>query len=351
MQSIDQVRKPSGGKPPTSNALLPTITATPATKRKFSDMPSAPNGAPLEPTGQGDAKRKRLSFGPNTMGSLRGAGRSLVNVIGEMGVTPRKPPVSAKKAIRKRRSSITTGKGELLPTGARNQLTGIGRGLASRFGFFNRKRASIDRTAPPRVVSNPKSLVPTNRSTSGIVPTVKSQRIPSGQTGRATSTTASSSASSSQVRARPRLPEFGAASSTSGSVNSLGLPQSGTVSSTLSVRKQSQAEIIRRARPAPAPPTSASFNFPRIELDANGALKSNLGASVSSVNKRTSTLLQPTASSKARMQATVRPDLDRPLPAVPKSKIATAKPFGQGSSRNDSDIRYEVQCPETFAST
>jgi hypothetical protein len=77
-------------------------------KRKLSfaalNTPSAPNGAPLiETTAEPAAKRKRMSPGPNALGSLRDAGRSLVHLLGEGakgGVTPGK---------RRRRSSLSTG--------------------------------------------------------------------------------------------------------------------------------------------------------------------------------------------------------------------------------------------------
>lgn len=72
-------------------------------KRKLSisalTMPSAPNGASLTDNGERQAKRSRLSPGPNALGSLKTAGRSLVNLIGE-ATTP---------ARKKRRSSLKSG--------------------------------------------------------------------------------------------------------------------------------------------------------------------------------------------------------------------------------------------------
>lgn len=56
-------------------------------KRKLStaalNTPSAPNGAPLVDDGERQQKRSRLSPGPNAFGSLKMAGRSLANLIGE----------------------------------------------------------------------------------------------------------------------------------------------------------------------------------------------------------------------------------------------------------------------------
>ncbi|ORX39072.1 hypothetical protein BD324DRAFT_679573 [Kockovaella imperatae] len=338
MQSIDQIRKPSGGSTKQARnasgsrnleiltAQMPTIPATPGQKRKVSNLPSAPNGLPLEASDDRDAKRKRLSFGPNTMGSLRGAGKSLVNVIGDMGRTPKRAGASRKKAAaKKRRSSITAGKG---------------RGISARLGFFSRKKASIGKTIPTNIAASGISTI--GQSSGAHLPErVAKQRVVSGASSHTTSVAKGSTTSS---RSRPRLPEFGGESSTSGSINSLGLPQGGTLSLKLSDRKQSQAQMIRKARPAPAPP-AASLN--RIELDVNGCVKPNvnLSASTSSM-KRSSTLLQPTASSSARMQATVKPSFDRPLPSVPKTKIPTAKPFGQGSSRDTSTFDSSFNVPK-----
>ena len=391
MRSIDQVRKVSGQKRP---ELAPvsaeeehrSTAATPGQKRKFSNLPSAPNGAPLIAADEErDVKRKRLSWGPNAIGSLRGAGRSLVNVIGEQigaAPTPRRLPASVKKAQRKRRSSVTAGKGK--PDRASRTarlLTGLGRGLASRFGFLNRKkRVSRSAQTPPTalIVSNPRSLM-TSSNTSSTRPTISSSmrdqgavsqlRSASGrpqagqsnntrqQKNRAPSTSAPSVLSTtSRIKVRPKLPEFGAPAvpvSTGGSVNAIGLPvdttTKGSVSSTMSARKQSQAEIIRKARPAPAPPAAMSLG--KVELTATGAVKDTkiLSASTSSTaNKRVSTLTQPTAASTARMQATVKPSLDRPLPSLPKPKIETSKPFGRGSSRDDSTFDTSFNVPKPF---
>lgn len=141
--------------------------------------------------------------------------------------------------------------------------------------------------------------------------------------GRSTSAqTMASTASRTPVRSR--LPDFGVPPSQSGSLNSLGLPKSksSSLSSTTSMKKQSQAEIIRKARPAPAPP--ASMN--------RAPSGSGIPRPTSIAIKRSSTLHQPTASSLARMQATVKPT-PRPIPATP---IATHQPFGPGTSRGAS---------------
>lgn len=77
-------------------------------KRKLShaalNTPSAPNGAPLiDAAGEPASKRKKMSPGPNALGSLRDAGRSLVHLLGDGhkgGMTPGK---------RRRRSSLNTG--------------------------------------------------------------------------------------------------------------------------------------------------------------------------------------------------------------------------------------------------
>lgn len=143
---------------------------------------------------------------------------------------------------------------------------------------------------------------------------------------RARSTSAQSTMSTaSRAAIRPRLPDFGDVPSLphSGSINGLShsKPLSSSVASHLSMRKQSQADLIRTARPAPAPP-AAPLSMPTAVED--------LGASTP-VAKRASTLFKPTASSLARMQATVRPGTERSLSSTPS--VSLAKPFETVSTR------------------
>lgn len=152
--------------------------------------------------------------------------------------------------------------------------------------------------------------------------------------GRSTSAQTVTSSASSRTPIRSRLPDFGAFpdSSVNGSVNNLGLPksQSSSLSSSLSMKKQSQAEIIRNARAPPAPPSTTTTA--RIASGSSAISRSSTSTSIA--NKRSSTLYQPTASSLARMQATVKPPIARTLPTPPVlSPIALEQPFGTASSR------------------
>lgn len=148
------------------------------------------------------------------------------------------------------------------------------------------------------------------------------------------------SSASSKIRPRPRIPDFdapkGSKISTS-SVTTLGLPKIGSTgsgSSGKSMRKQSQADIIRSARIAPPPPSESEA----VPSDKNASQGASAMLPPSSTMKRSSTLYNPTASSLARMQATVKPNTARPLPVPPPPSISTSKPFGQGSSRGNENL-------------
>jgi hypothetical protein len=79
---------------------------TPGKKRKLSGesgaasatehLPSAPNGAPL-------AKKKKMSPGPNYLGSLREAGRSVMTLLGE-GEGSRAPGKATTKTPTRKKS-------------------------------------------------------------------------------------------------------------------------------------------------------------------------------------------------------------------------------------------------------
>lgn len=101
-------------KPSRSTTKLPLIPSTPGQKREHSngsnssDMPSAPNGGPLE--GPRQAKKSRMSPGPNVLGSLKEAGRSVMTLLGDMEAkSPEKRRLAGKKQ-RTRLSMRATGK-------------------------------------------------------------------------------------------------------------------------------------------------------------------------------------------------------------------------------------------------
>nr|XP_019005677.1 uncharacterized protein I203_00991 [Kwoniella mangroviensis CBS 8507]OCF69138.1 hypothetical protein I203_00991 [Kwoniella mangroviensis CBS 8507] len=337
------------------------------------------NGAPLTATLFNEdgrhAKRSRLSNGPNYLGSLREAGRSIANLLGEEKGKSTDDMMKVMKERRdKRRSSLLRKKG---------------RGLSSRFGFLRNKKSMALPPAMPTApaVSSPPVPAPTmSRKTSVYAPrdpphgripfdleaslarkptasrrrstdltnvikphpevledirSPTSQAVPKGQKDRGRSTSAQTvlSQSSSQAPRRARIPDFappaGMHKAASGSTNTLGLPKSTSVSSGLAMsKKASQAEIIRNARPAPPPPPPSAFETPRVGGSSTRPVSIN----------RSSTLYLPTASSLARMQATIKPNPDRPLPMLPPPAhhhpstpriTSTVQPFGSAQSRNN----------------
>lgn len=420
MQSIDA--KVSLGS---STSALPVNT----NKRKYSvedtvaSGPSAPNGLPLTATAEEiraaeaagpNLKRIRLSKGPNYLGSIRDAGKSLVNLLAEAeggNVTPAMARRMKEKRDR-RRSSLINGKGALsAQVSERMSLTGVaGKRMSSRFGFLKKIGRSVAAagTTEPATVAPPQIAKPTSRESleskpqpkdmrrhatdlsnlikpspslaTGLNVSTNKARIPStlsrpeAQRNVSSSTTASASSS---VRSRSKIPDFTAptagaaqpamhrsASSTAamGGKNTLGLPKKAETARVSSapftskmVRKASQASVIQNARKAPPPPETGaaqgeilkagSSTETLMDLDEVEPLPLSRNVSTSSISmappppsafRRSSTLYQPTASSMARMQATVKPNPARPLPSVPRPpSIAVTKPFGPGASRSN----------------
>lgn len=92
--------------------------ATPGQKRKLSagapssDLPSAPNGSSMGDGGR-QAKRTRMSPGPNVLGSLREAGRSVMTLLGDgEAKSPDRKRIAGKN--QKSRLSTSKGTGEFL---------------------------------------------------------------------------------------------------------------------------------------------------------------------------------------------------------------------------------------------
>jgi len=142
-------------------------------------------------------------------------------------------------------------------------------------------------------------------------------------------------------QSRPKVPDFGPAGRLAPPTrNTLGLPKSSSLSSSVSMKKQSQADMIRQARPAPPPPV---HNQRKPSHSTAPGLT------------RSSTLLAPTASSLARMQATVKPPLARPLPVPPipaTPRFApTSQPFGTASSREHLLFESNFNLPKPAPST
>ena len=257
------------------------------------------------------------------------------------GPFPRRLPRGGDPVLHRAKASGSTSSG-----GHRADCR-LGRGLASRFGFLKTKR----RVSLERGIS---SASLHRAAHNGGDTTVTAAPVVEGRAPKARklSTSATSTLStSSKIRPRPRLPEFGAplppvskSGSAAGSINStnaLGLPRGGSVSSTSSSRKQSHSEAIRTARPAPAPPMEVIR-----DAQLEEAVNNMISTSTTTTSKRSSTLYMPTASSMARMQATIKPVVDRPLPKPPKIEVATAKPFGPGSSREETTFDTSFNVPK-----
>ncbi|OCF41957.1 hypothetical protein I317_04259 [Kwoniella heveanensis CBS 569] len=340
------------------------------------------------------AKRKRLSNGPNYLGSLKEAGKSIANLLGEeKGKSGEEMMRKMKERRDKRRSSLTKNKS---------------RGLSSRFSFLRNARKStaipvkltgstasaLNNGAPsiaPRAMSRTNSVYsprdppqtrkpfdleaslarkPTasrRRSTDltnvikphpEVLEDIKSSRTTDGQghaqKDRERSISAQTVLShSSTAPRRPKIPDFGPpvlnGAAPLSSKNTLGLPKSSSMSSSLAMsRKASQAEIIKNARPAPPPPASRSASGP---AHVTPRLASHVSAGTASGVRpasihRSSTLYLPTASSLARMHATIKPNPERPLPQPPSANAhaatfptpritSTVQPFGTASSRDN----------------
>ncbi|OCF35506.1 hypothetical protein I316_02558 [Kwoniella heveanensis BCC8398] len=408
MRSISKTSlapKPSTSRQTSSSSSIKLTEASAGEKRKHelstststSRIPSAPNGAPLTAVVSGDegrqAKRKRLSNGPNYLGSLKEAGKSIANLLGEeKGKSGEEMMRKMKERRDKRRSSLTKNKS---------------RGLSSRFSFLRNARKSTaipvkltGSTAsalnngapsiPPRAMSRTNSVnsprdspqprkpfdleaslarKPTashRRSTDltnvikphpEVLGDIKSSRTTDGQghaqkdRGRSTSAQTVLSHSSTAPR-RPKIPDFGPPvlnGAALSSKNTLGLPKSSSMSSSLAMsRKASQAEIIKNARPPPPPPASRSASGPAhatLRLASHVSAGTASGVRPASIH-RSSTLYLPTASSLARMHATIKPNPERPLPQPPSANAHaatfptpritnTVQPFGTASSRDN----------------
>ncbi|ORY24783.1 hypothetical protein BCR39DRAFT_545922 [Naematelia encephala] len=371
MQSINSSLKSSKSSQKGSSAPS-DIPVTPGVKRKHdsSSMPSAPNGLPEIGGDNGQdhlrTKRSRLSPGPNYLGSLRDAGKSLVNLIGDGPTKPKQTPLSE---IRKKNRRASWGRNK---------------SLAERLGLSRPRRRlsagpkplppnAITRVPPPKAanvmsmsrsqttnslaqsLSKDKAVKPSDtlrrsvtsaRRRSGDLDTVLkrssdlnmaegSSHMEKAQRDRNRSTSAQTVMStSSKIKPRAKIPDFAPPSVVhprSGSMNALGLPKSTSISSGLSMRKQSQAELIRTARPAPLPPSELVAKLPTLP--------------------RSSTLYQPTASSLARMQATIKPVSSRPLPMTPSTPAAKVapRPFGTASTRDNLSVNTTAEPPYSSA--
>lgn len=331
--------------------------ATPAKRKRSSiHQPSAPNGAAM-PAPQEDKapapKKTRMSY----LGNLRDAGRSLLHLREDATVLEKVVAENREKRRKsKTRPSLLPGMSTTQDNWVFTTVIDISGGLRSRFGWLGRKKsigpAAILRapathfpapTMPrktsvyaPRDPPAPKpkfdlqASLSRSTSTNRGLSTSTSTRIRPKQ--RQASSSALTSLSSSTGRSRSKLPDFGTLGSNSAatsSVNTLGLPKPSS-SMASSMRKQSQADILKNARSAPPPPSE--FSRPKV---------------TSAVTS--SRLYAPTASSLARMQATVKPEGPRPLPVVPSKKtstLPTTEPFGAASTRDNVLFQSNFNVPK-----
>ena len=393
MRSISRNDIPTAASSSTQ-ASRPAAPSSAVKRKHSSSLPSAPNGLPLVPSRDDgrDAKRTKMSIGP-------------------IGL------VSAQKLRERRRNSVGKAKGRFRSGAAKLRADYPGAGLGSKFNFLRNlrkspakkpiRRPSTDLSSdasktvsgslprPGQVKRNSSTLRRLSKDFSSlakrepeVVAESTSVALPTHCTSpagdmvakeakdrnRSTSaqTILSVKTSRTSRSSRGPLPDFGmgsasrknATSSSSGSVNALGLPKSSSMSvaSGSLQRKKSQADTLRNARPAPAPPASSAATSRVGAKLANGSAPAAMPppairpSATASISKRTSTLYQPTAASLARMQSPIKPSASRPLPRPPTSTAAASvqamnkpvasappaqlrpsviqsTPFGKGSSR------------------
>ena len=341
MRSITQLQAADTAE---SSSVNDKSTHRQPPKRKMEDdgKLSIHHSQPATQEGESDIrepKRSRTSSGPKVLSSLRKGTRNFANQIIETGnrITPSELQ-SLKEKRDKRRSSPVHGHGMfgiVLPS-ALMQILGLG--LSSRFGFLRNMRkqhvpaqSTVESCVSVMPKHFPAPIMP--RKTSVYAPRDPPQprkrfdaqeSLRRSQTSDCRGLTRSAEpgcqtlskrpadiaqpgglirSASTQTVLRPGLPDFGPAGKCqSASLSTLGLPSSMSTSSLRLVKKQSQADTIRKARPAPLPPAN----------DQRKPFQSTTPSLVKS-----STLYAPTASSIARRQATVKPSLDRPLPVPP----------------------------------
>ncbi|WVQ81506.1 hypothetical protein IAT38_003630 [Cryptococcus sp. DSM 104549] len=398
--------------------MVPLSSGSSAPKRKYDPssststlaLPSAPNGAPLEESTSGrQAKRSRLSAGPGYLGSLREAGKSLAHILGEEKGTSEKSELKKMRERRdKRRSSLIKRKGT----------------ISSKFGFLRKKMTTgPEAVVPPSFlaastsasasgsasISHPMPLQPRKASdvpgsTLATSQASRSHGQDQRERGRSTSAQTMLAQSSGRTPKRSRIPDFvppvperasvGSNRAALGSTNTLGLPKSSSLAKSTSTVATSAAEaramkrrsqdFLRTARPAPPPPTPAAVEQKpsRIPSSSSARQLSSTPATPASANpNRHSTLYMPTASSLARMQATVKPSASRPLPTIPTqssmmpppavpsrpaqpksedvemlsgagspNRLPTIQPFGNASSRDNSfEANFHLPKPSPMA--
>jgi hypothetical protein len=162
---------------------------------------------------------------------------------------------------------------------------------------------------------------------------------------RQASSSAQTILSVSTARSRSRIPDFGPPPTAGNSVNTLGLPKPTSSSLASSMRKQSQADILKKVRAAPPPPADQQIR-----------------AKPTTTTSSTSRLHAPTASSLARMQATVKPSGARPMPSIPRSTSTSSTaippvpampsgPFANASSRDNVQFQSNFYVPKPLKPT
>ncbi|KAK4685285.1 hypothetical protein P7C73_g4870, partial [Tremellales sp. Uapishka_1] len=336
------------------------LAQTPGKRKLVASSSNLALNAALPPLSSNDreesdrqAKRSRLSPGPNYLGTLKDAGKSIANLLGDdtkrerarSGIVNGKGTSAKFGFMRKfRKAPLTepTPTHELPPSEKKFDVPGSLR----RSATSSRLPTSLDGPSPPSIARSPSAA----RGLDSKAISAVDGRLPKDR-GRSTSAQTILTASS-RIRPRSKLPDFGSApapsaASSMSSTNALGLPKSTSSSLSSSLRKQSQAEIIKNARPVPPPPSELKTAPPPSSF----------------LSHRSSTLYAPTASSLARMQATIRPSGSRPLPRPPNDAMVMSPPqtpapstsittpFGTASSRtNEFETNFNLPKPVSHPS-
>ncbi|WVQ75485.1 hypothetical protein IAR50_005110 [Cryptococcus sp. DSM 104548] len=368
-----------------SNATKRKLTASTSTL----NLPSAPNGLPLhsaeEDVDTRQSKRSRLSTHP--LGSLRDAKKSLVNILGEEKGSYQNAPRKRKERKEKRASLL--GRGNSMKFAFLKKKSTLGPdslSASSSLPSISHPRPLPRATSPgPEIVANNTSL--SSSTHKRLVKPSNHKDQTQKDKGRSTSAQTMASRASGRTPKRSRIPDFApplpsekqGEQASLDATNTLGLPKSSSAvkswsggssaSAARAYKRPSQVDLLRNARPAPLPSAAVQSSQQKSRLPSsvsNRVLSSSLApeaksrlpssitqtaepnsripsssssrslatpsvprAPPASNPNRHSTLFQPTAASLARMQATVKPRIDRPLPTVPSTPSAVVEPAVQ----------------------
>lgn len=347
MQSISQLGDKARSTSVGSAKVKTDVPMTPGTKRKAS------NPEPIVSPGKRKLESNSASLSttvnglpakaPEADGEARGAKRTKVSLV-------HKASTGLKYFNSLRGGSSTTARKDTTPNRMRSNLRG--KESRPRFGFLSSKASvqSIDSTTSDDFV---KISGPDETSTKGKapqIPSVVATEPTPGTLRRATVVQANMQKSLSK---RAPIPQFGPPvtkvplkDADDDTVTRPALRKTSTPSTASLSRSHRSVELNRTASGDDLKGSFKSKGFPSTVREGAATARDTPPRSLSS---RPSTLFAPTASSMARMQATVKPPgasataspMPRPLPRPPKPsgiqitgpQIATTTPFGAANSR------------------